>query len=409
MRAGRFVAAGFMVHQERAIVTKRAMRGAALALAAMGVVGGAASPARATLLLYEGFDYAAGQGLGGVTGQVSGAGAPVGQTNPSGATWHAHNQTINSGGAPYVQANDAQTVAGSLSYPGLAASIGGAVTHGRTNGATGNDTTYTDAINLPTEILRGSTDHSVYMSFIVKLGAAGTRFNFAGLYQNAVTANGNGLNAGTAAATTTEPHSGFVGPLAAVFERNSGSNVQFGAGKGNLDGIARANSATWQATNTTNQKGASSEVATDTYLIVLRYRFNADLDSTVLASVNPLSPSSPLPTGSASSMQHDVLSLYVNPISNSLGVAGGEDAAAAVGGALYSAINGIGTAGFDSAAIRSFLLFGHSSTTNNSTPFTFDELRIGTTWEDVTPVPEPTCVAALGLIGAGVLARRHRT
>lgn len=37
-----------------------------------------------------------------------------------------------------------------------------------------------------------------------------------------------------------------------------------------------------------------------------------------------------------------------------------------------------------------------------------DELRIGTSWADVTPVPEPAMLSVLGLGAAGMLARRSR-
>ena len=39
----------------------------------------------------------------------------------------------------------------------------------------------------------------------------------------------------------------------------------------------------------------------------------------------------------------------------------------------------------------------------------FDKLRIGTTWANVSPVPEPAAATGLLLAAAGLLARRRRT
>jgi hypothetical protein len=37
-----------------------------------------------------------------------------------------------------------------------------------------------------------------------------------------------------------------------------------------------------------------------------------------------------------------------------------------------------------------------------------DELRVGTTWADVTPIPEPAALGAIGLCGLGLLTRQRR-
>jgi hypothetical protein len=39
---------------------------------------------------------------------------------------------------------------------------------------------------------------------------------------------------------------------------------------------------------------------------------------------------------------------------------------------------------------------------------TLDEIRVGTEWADVAPVPEPTALALFGLGAVGLLARRRR-
>lgn len=43
----------------------------------------------------------------------------------------------------------------------------------------------------------------------------------------------------------------------------------------------------------------------------------------------------------------------------------------------------------------------------NTAAFKFDELRIGTTYADVSPVPEPTSMLLLGISGTALLARRR--
>jgi hypothetical protein len=58
--------------------------------------------------------------------------------------------------------------------------------------------------------------------------------------------------------------------------------------------------------------------------------------------------------------------------------------------ALYSATGGVGGLTADSNTIASFVLLGHRQGTggannNTSAAYSFDELRIGTTWADVTP------------------------
>lgn len=47
-------------------------------------------------------------------------------------------------------------------------------------------------------------------------------------------------------------------------------------------------------------------------------------------------------------------------------------------------------------------------TFNSTGTVRFDEFRVGTTWADVSPVPEPTTAGAAAVVAAGLLARRQR-
>jgi hypothetical protein len=64
------------------------------------------------------------------------------------------------------------------------------------------------------------------------------------------------------------------------------------------------------------------------------------------------------------------------------------------------------TLGTDNTVVATFIL----RQIDNIVPsgVQIDELRVGTTWADVTPVPEPTAISALALATAGMMARRAR-
>lgn len=63
------------------------------------------------------------------------------------------------------------------------------------------------------------------------------------------------------------------------------------------------------------------------------------------------------------------------------------------------------TGGTDMTAFTQFLQRGAAA---GNAAGIFDELRIGTTWASVTPVPEPTTTAMLGGLGAMVWVMRRR-
>jgi hypothetical protein len=86
----------------------------------------------------------------------------------------------------------------------------------------------------------------------------------------------------------------------------------------------------------------------------------------------------------------DEVRLYINP---PVGLPGAPDATST-------------SATTDLANIQGFVLRSNSTLPASAI---VDNLRVGTTWADVAPVPEPGSIAALGLLGAGLLARRRHT
>jgi hypothetical protein len=114
--------------------------------------------------------------------------------------------------------------------------------------------------------------------------------------------------------------------------------------------------------------------ANNVYLVVLKYDFGA----------------SPRPTAS----------LYIDPTS-----LGGSDPGTP--SASYTTPSGATPANLSQLYFREGGISLGAS--DPSAPYLVDDVRIGTTWADVTPVPEPTAVTLIGLgvLGLG-LARRMR-
>jgi hypothetical protein len=367
------------------------------AVTAMAILTGSA---QADLLLYEPFDYAVGTGLGGNQGGT--ATEPVGYTNASsGTTWSAHQI-----GAGYNSLEDATLTSGSLSYANLATS-GNSVNHG--SGLAGASSKYATAINLPTAIARPvSGSLSIYMSFLVRLnsqvqnnGVIGNRFGFAEFSSNAITPNGLPLSA-DAQSTSSIPMPGTVWVRPDITLGEGGqplTHSQFGLGKSGNDGISADGAATWMqvgeaaATAGSTRQGQSQGEGQptgdekvpwsgQTYFVVAKYTFN---DSAFDPLMEPFS------TPGTKFGQEDSVSIFINPLSDDLGHNAGE--ASAVTTALYSATGGVGTATSDSNTIASFVLLGHrqagATNGNASAAYTFDELRIGTTWADVSPTAAP--------------------
>lgn len=332
-----------------------------------------AAPASATLLLYEPFDYAPGNLAGNVN-------------SSNGQTWQ--DRRANALPATTLQT---QVIAGSLSYAGLAPSSGGSVTYGTSTASVNNSDGFNSSLKLgaTTAINSGS----VYYSFLVTVsGNTGVRASFASLSTD--NNSGPALNSDVG---------GTVAMPGGVFVRTAGTVYELGVGKTNIDAVAataavNGPSGTWQArgalpdgtagTPGANQVGHTNGQPTsdlpDSYFMVVRYTFT---DSTF--------------------NNNDTVAIYVNPAPSTFGdnaQENGTNSSAAATSSYYAAVNGLGTATVDADAIRNFVLNSHNSITDNSVSVQFDELRIGTTWADVTPsaVPESSHVMVVAAIGAAL-------
>ncbi len=334
---------------------------------------------QATLILYEPFDYPVGDRLGGsVTASATNV---VGKIAPNGQQWIVRspaNQTN------YSLARDVAITNGSLSYPGLVPSKGNAVRYG--SGISNNPTLYTDAIAIPGgPYLSGSLYYSMIVHLHSAIPSGGARTCYAAFSEdtaNPVTDAGVGVITSSGTANTALPAGAWI--------RNSGTTqYQLGGGKQNGDGLGTSASwPSWQAAGALpnqqgNTAGATQDWATidsnpaQPYFIVMKYTYNS---------------------GSSSD---DTVSMWVNPVAATLGYDGGEWLAGLAGGSYYSATNAYTTANIDANyfGIQSFLLLGNAQASASFTKtidVTLDELRIGTTWADVTPLPLPQIISIAG-------------
>jgi hypothetical protein len=365
------------------------------------------------LYVYEPFNYTVGQNLGGVDADpdpLGPPGTPVGQVGSYTAdfgsgtsyTWYARGTASN-----YQSTKDAVVSSGNLSYSGLAASQGNSVSYGSALPNTGvasdpadtfNRSLFSDTIALPVEVTSGS----LYMSFITRIKShiedgtsVGDRVSPASMIPDLT-------NAGNAGAALSGGAGGSVAAYGGGFWiRRDPANLaisNFGAGKASGDGIGNGNgtsdgpTTSWQISDETfngNQQWESNQFGDldgqpavnpadsntwTTYFVVVKYEFDA-----LVPAVNG---------------QSDAVSIWVNPGSGTLGTPGGEALAsqAASGniGSYFGSLKSIGSATGDVTSLNSFALIGHRQNTNNTIAVDFDELRIGTTWADVTPTATNT-------------------
>jgi hypothetical protein len=335
--------------------------------------------ARATLLMYEPFDYPAGERLGG------GGTNYIGRTNANGQVWITRSPaTI----TPYDEARDVLITPGSMSYPGLAPSLGNSVRYG-TNAAVAatSDTMYTVAIAVPgAPYTNGSIYYSMIVHFHSSIPTGGGRTSYASLSMYSADPV---IDAGYGVATSSG--SGNIPLPAGAWIRNSGGTAyHLGAGKQNADGTGTsAGQPSWQSGTVTytnqqgNVTGAGQDWATietnpnQPYFVVLKYEFK---DPNIA--------------------NDDTVAIWVNPAASTLGYNDGEWSAGVDGGAYYSATNSTVTADIDAyvngspfyPGIQAFMLIGNAQASTalaKSIDVSVDELRIGTTWADVTPAPAP--------------------
>lgn len=311
------------------------MKRAVLLTAGLGVL---TANLHAALLLYDGFDYTAGELL-----------AP---TNGSPGQFNA---TVNTNwfyaGAITANNNPPGIGSGSLNYSDVSAPG-----YGGLNPPTGNSVLY-DTTQLgnariqvvPSQVPAGAAGVTYYYSGLLKVSSIGSLGTGNGLYfasfNNSVGAQASAISQGSALMR---------------LRANPADTNTFQVGIAKNTGTA-----------TGNIVFSSSAYAPGTTLfLVAAYEF-------------------------VSGTANDVAYLWINPDVSTFGTA------TPPAPDLISNPSGVAD-----QALFSLLLRTVNTTGNPS--FMFDELRVGTSWADVTPVPEPAAAALLLLAGAAVLGLKRK-
>lgn len=344
--------------------------------------------ASAALILYEPFKYPEGDRLGG-----SGT-SPVGKVAPNGQTWITRSPA---GAGTYNEANDTLITNGNFTYANLITTTNSRSVRFGSSVAGGATNKYTDAISLGGPVTSGSLYYSMIVRFNGAVAPGGVRHSYTAFSTESANLADAGLGLGTASGT------GNIPLPAGAWLRDSGTtDFHFGSGKANSDGMGPSiPMPSWQSSAAghpyPNQQGNTSGSGQDKatiaedgpFFVVLKYTFNP-----------------------ASDGNDDTVSMWINPIASTLGDNAGEAMAGAAGGSYYSAVNAFVTAALDASDLESFLLLGRGQASaagnvNKSIDTSFDELRIGTTWADVTPVvPEPSALL-LCVLGAALCGLRR--
>lgn len=344
-------------------MTSHSKRGTILALVTAAISGWTAS-AHATLVVYEPFDYAVtsstspARGLSGTTGtivdsQVNGGGAG-GYVAPNGQTWTPRAVTA---GSTYDAANDAIVVADDLTVAGLHKP-------GSSGAARFGGLGHSPLLPLGQAFTPSESGTSVYFSLAFRIDDL-TNLTAAG-----------GIVAGL---TNVIPTGSLGNPsvaAGALFVRpDPGDATRFQVGVGKTETSAAG------ATFDVSQSYATGT----TQFVVARYTlFSGE-------------------TG-PSAGTNDVATMWINPSPGSFG--GADPANGTI--LIDSTTN---DPPFANNQIQGVFLrqSGALNGQNVADVIVADELRVGTTYASVTPVPEPVSLASLALIGAGLLARRRRT
>ncbi len=324
------------------------------------VVASTTAQAQAVLLLYEPFDYPVSNFLSATTiGAANTTTSPIGYLAPNFNNWYGTG--IDAGG--YQVANDGQIISADLTVPGLekpspstrSLSLGGTghtfrLSLNSSTSVSNNRTTPnltdaadplagTDATLQPTD-----TGHSGYYSIAVRVT------DITGLFTNGGVLLGfNNIIASQTFNPTT------AGAVLTIRPKAGGGPGQFQLGL-LKQGTSSVAGATWDAgTYTTNT----------TIFVVGKYQTIGTLQNGTL----------PIATD-------DIASLWINPSSSTFG--GFEPA-----GAITSVSGDDVTTHpvSNNHTLQSFILRQNGTAVDNRIPLgiLYDELRVGTTWADVTP------------------------
>ena len=316
------------------------------AVAVLATAGGPHDASAATLL-YEGFAYPVGESL-------------HAKVNPgSGNTW-----LRTSAPAPTDGIDRHVVVDANLDYPGLPAATGNAVILPRTP-TTGHQVMRIDVPGRP--YTRGNGD-SVFASFTLRLDEIDAITD--ALAANPTHRRGGffaGFHGGQASTSTAASvHNGFAGELFMRRELD-GTGVQTGRMElGITKNLHTSPNALTEPLFVDSPSFAIDEVA----FVVIEYDFNAG--------------------GS-----QDVMRMWVNPTPGDLSLAGTPSMVTPVPS------NDIG----GTLNIESFYL---RNDTNLPGDVIIDEIRLGTSFADVSVVPEPAAAGLIALGGAAMAVRRRR-